>query len=161
VSPAAQAVRTLRQSYDNASGSRRKTRTLANGSNPRKPLILRVNRAISSVSLEREVWRFFSFACKGSGVRVPPSPPSTKTTARNGGRSLFLHVLLSAGKFPTLSSKGSGILKSKGSTQGLDSAVKMFQSSPKFAVNSIRPKVGGYAAFVRSFTAFRSADHSW
>jgi len=35
------------------------------------------------------------------------------------------------------------------------------KSSPKSAVNSIRPKVGGYAAFVRSFVAFRSADHSW
>jgi hypothetical protein len=41
VSPAAQAVRTLRQSYDYASGSRRKTRTLANGSNPQKPRFYR------------------------------------------------------------------------------------------------------------------------
>jgi len=34
------------------------------------------------------------------------------------------------------------------------------ESSPKFAVNSIRSKVGGYAAFVRSFADFRSATHS-
>src|SRR6516225_6236294 len=66
----------IRQCYDNLRGSWRKARTLADENSSSKKLMQQRKWAISCVSYARSVSRVVYFACKGSGVRVPPSPPT-------------------------------------------------------------------------------------
>ena len=83
------AARPYDNTYDNCSGNGRKALTPANAAIARIALISRAKSATSSVSCVRGVWRFFCFACKGSGVRVPSSPP----IANPRKRYTFAYVL--------------------------------------------------------------------
>jgi len=86
LSLAARAVQPYDNTYDNWSGNRRKSRTLADAWIAQNALILKAKSAISSASYGRAVLHFFCFACKGSGVRVSSSPPYSKPApARDAG----------------------------------------------------------------------------